>query len=137
MTSATGKFNFVMKLGTKKEKLNYSEFFNNLVKRARYYSAIVSPQSGVVGKISAQPEDKILEFLNKQSVENARLMQVLTALDDYFKASASPLDRPKIKGINPELSFIKSIMVKMNQAKAEYIALIEEKEQMRKLGITQ
>ncbi len=122
---------------SKKEKLNYSEFFNNLVKRARYYSAIVSPQSGVVGKISAQPEDKILEFLNKQSVENARLMQVLTALDDYFKASASPLDRAKIKGIKPELSFIKSIMVKMNQAKAEYIALIEEKEQMRKLGITQ
>lgn len=121
----------------KKEKLSYNEFFSNLAKRTKYYSAIVAPQSGVLGKIAAQPEEKILEFLNKQSTENTRLLQVLSALDDYFKASCSPLERSKIKGIKPELSFIKSILVKLNQSKAEYIALIEEKEQMKKLGITQ
>ncbi len=121
----------------KKEKLSFTDFFNNLVKRTKYYNAINAPQSGVFGKIAAQPEDKILEFLNKQSVDNSRLMQVLTALDDYFKTNVSAVDRSKIKGIKPELSFIKSITVKMNQEKAEYIALVEEKEQMRKLGITQ
>ena len=120
---------------SKKERLNYTEFFNNLVKRAKYYSAIVSPQSGVFGKISAQTNDKILDFLNKQTTENTRLMQVLSALDDYFKANVSQLERSKIKGIKPELSFVKSIMVKINQSKAECIALIEENEQMKKLGI--
>ena len=104
--------------------------------KAKYNSAIVSPQSGVLAKIGAQQDARILEFLNKQAVENTRLMQVLSALDDYFKTNASPLDRSKIKGIKPELSFVKSIMVKINQSKAEYIALIEEQEQMRKLGIS-
>ena len=120
----------------KKEKLSFNEFFGNLAKRTKYYSAIVSPQSGVLAKIGAQQDARILEFLNKQAVENVRLMQVLSALDDYFKTNASPLDRSKIKGIKPELSFVKSIMVKINQSKAEYIALIEEQEQMRKLGIS-
>lgn len=121
---------------TKKEKLNFTEFFNNLAKRTKYYTSIVSTQSGVFGKISAQSDEKILEFLNKQCAENTRLMQVLAALDDYFKKNATPVNRSKIKGIKPELSFVKSIMVKINQEKAEYLALIEENEQMRKLGIT-
>ena len=56
---------------SKKERLNYTEFFNNLVKRAKYYSAIVSPQSGVFGKISAQTNDKILDFLERAPRKDA------------------------------------------------------------------
>ena len=36
-----------------------------------------------------------------------------------------------------ELTSLKNILVKTNQLRAEYVAYIEEKEQMRKLGITE
>ena len=84
--------------------------------------------------MNAQPDDKLLEFLNKQITENSRLMQVLTALDNYFKSVISGSE--KLKGIKPELSFLKSILIKVNQFRAEYISLVEEQEQMRKLGIS-
>lgn len=117
-----------------KEKLNYTEFVASLSKRTKYYASIASTQSLNYNKVNAQPDDKLLEFLNKQLTENTRLQQVLTALDNYFKSSISNTDR--LKGIKPELSFLKSTLVKVNQFRAEYIALLEEQEQMRKLGIT-
>ena len=117
-----------------KEKLNYTEFVASLSKRTKYYASIASTQSLNYNKVNAQPDDKILEFLNKQLTENTRLQQVLTALDNYFKSSIS--NSEKLKGIKPELSFLKSTLVKVNQFRAEYIALLEEQEQMRKLGIT-
>ncbi|HAK68982.1 MAG TPA: hypothetical protein DEO40_01910 [Treponema sp.] len=122
---------------THREKINYTEFFASLNKRTKYYATVANRQSTGYNRVDAQSDEKILEFLNKQLAENARLMQVLTALDDYFKSSAPTLERSKIKGIKPELSFLKSILVKTNQYKAEYLALAEEKEQMRKLGITE
>ena len=117
-----------------KEKLNYTEFVANLSKRTKYYSSISSTQSLNYNKVNAQPDDKLLEFLNKQITENSRLMQVLTALDNYFKSVISGSE--KLKGIKPELSFLKSILIKVNQFRAEYVSLVEEQEQMRKLGIS-
>jgi hypothetical protein len=117
-----------------KEKLNYTEFVANLSKRTKYYSSISSTQSLNYNKVNAQPDDKLLEFLNKQITENSRLMQVLTALDNYFKSVISGSE--KLKGIKPELSFLKSILIKVNQFRAEYVSLLEEQEQMRKLGIS-
>ena len=36
-----------------------------------------------------------------------------------------------------ELTTLKNIQVKANQRRAEYLAYVEEKEQMKKLGITE
>ena len=122
---------------TKKEKLNYTEFYDNLTKRIKYYAAIVSKQSLVYQKLDAQDDTKSLEFLNKQMTDNNQMQIVLSALDEYFKSNASIGDRAKIKGIKMDLSIIKNILIKVNQYRAEYVAMLEEKEQMMKLGITE
>ena len=122
---------------SKKEKLNYTEFYENLGKRVKYYAAMVSKQSLVYQKLDAQEETKTLEFLNKQMTDNNQMQVVLSALDEFFKSNAPVSDRSKIKGLKMDLSIIKNILIKVNQYRAEYVALLEEKEQMAKLGITE
>lgn len=122
---------------SKKEKLNYTEFYENLGKRIKYYAAMVSKQSLVYQKLDAQEETKTLEFLNKQMTDNNQMQIVLSALDEFFKSNAPISDRAKIKGLKMDLSIIKNILIKVNQYRAEYVALLEEKEQMAKLGITE
>ena len=88
-------------------------------------------------KIESQEEKSILEYLSKQISECNHLMQLLTALDEYFKSAPAAENRSKIKGLKMELTSLKNCIVKTNQRKAEYTALIEEEEQLKKLGITQ
>jgi hypothetical protein len=78
-----------------------------------------------------------VEYLTKQISECNHLMQLLTALDDYFKSAPMVENRSRIKGLKMELTSLKNCIVKTNQRKAEYTALIEEEEQLKKLGITQ
>jgi hypothetical protein len=121
----------------KHESLNYTEFVGNLAKRNKFYSGIAVKNSMAYNQISSQDEKKALAWLNKQMTENSRIQVVLAGLDAFFKSSVSVIDRPKIKGITMELTSLKNILVKTNQLRAEYVAYIEEKEQMRKLGITE
>ena len=121
---------------SRKEKLNFTEFVNNLSKRTKYYATIAQPNGAGYVRINSQEEKVILDFVNKQLAENGRLHVVLTALDNFFKATAPATEKSKIKGIKMELTSLKNILVKANQARAEYIAYIEEREQMKRLGIT-
>lgn len=121
---------------SRKEKLNFTEFVNNMSKRTKYYATIAQPNGAGYVRINSQEEKVILDFVNKQLAENGRLHVVLTALDNFFKATAPATEKSKIKGIKMELTSLKNILVKANQARAEYIAYIEEREQMKRLGIT-
>ncbi len=118
-----------------KEKLNFNEFVTNLTKRTKYYAGITSKHAAGYSRVNAQKDEAILEFLNKQIADNGRLQVVLTAIDEFFKATVPPTDRAKIKGIKMELTTLKNLLVKANQDKSEYVAYMEEKEQMKKLGI--
>ena len=60
---------------------------------------------------------------------------MLAALDDFFKQTAAPENKSKIKGIKMEITSIKNCLVKANQVRAEYEAYVEEAAQMRTLGI--
>ena len=119
----------------RKELVNYKEFMGGLNKRTKYYSSITAKNSANYQRIDSQKDDLIFGFVNKQLTENGRLQVLLTALDDYFKASAPPGFRTKIKGIKMELTTLKNLLVKINQQKVEYAAYVEEAEQMKKLGI--
>ena len=119
-----------------KEKLNYTEFVANLTKRSKYYSTIAVKHTPGFNRINAQQDAALLDFLNKQMAENSRLQVVLGALDEFFKANVDTLERSKIKGIKVELATLKNILIKANQYRAEYTSLVEEKEQMKKLGIS-
>lgn len=120
----------------RKEIVHYNEFLSNLIKRARYYTAISTKRTQGYNKVAAQSDDAILDFLQKQISENGRVHIVLGALDEFFKNNVSPANRPKIKGLGMELTTLKNSILNVNSHCGEYKAYKEEKEQMKKLGIT-
>ena len=119
----------------KKETVHYKEFTENLLKRIKIYSAFAVKDSPGYTRISQQKDEAILDYLNKQLVENNHLFALIIALDEYFKNTANPADRTKIKGCSMELTTIKNIIVKANQQRSDYVAYAEEAEQMKKLGL--
>ncbi|MBR1911542.1 MAG: hypothetical protein IJ828_04210 [Treponema sp.] len=119
----------------RKEIINYSKFMENLAKRITYYGTLTEKNSPNYQKMNSQKDDFIFNFVSNQLTENGRLHIKLTALDDFFKATAIPADRARIKGIKMELTTLKNILAKINQCKGEYAAYVEEAEQMKKLGI--
>ncbi|MBQ0040294.1 MAG: hypothetical protein KBS64_07705 [Treponema sp.] len=119
----------------KKEIVHYKEFTEGLLKRIKIYSAFSMKDTPGYNKINQQNDDAILDYLNKQITENNHLFALIVALDEYFKNNVSPMDRSKIKGCSMELTVIKNILVKANQQRSDYVAYMEEAEQMRKLGI--
>ena len=121
----------------KQEEINYQTFINEINRRRRTYNSFAVKKAPGYVKIESQEEKSILEYLSKQISECNHLMQLLTALDEYFKSAPLVENRPRIKGLKMELTSLKNCIVKTNQRKAEYTALIEEEEQLKKLGITQ
>ena len=121
----------------KQEDINYQDFVTDINRRRRTYNSFSIKKAPGYVKIENQTEKAIQEYLAKQISECNRLMQLLAALDEYFKSAPAIENRPKIKGLKMELTSLKNCIVKTNQRKAEYTALIEEEEQLKKLGIVQ
>ncbi len=117
------------------EVLEYDKFISELQRRIRYYMSFSLKKTPGYQKIEALSDDKIVELLINQLSECQKLMIMLNALDDYFKTTISSVNLPKIRGIKMEMTAVKNTLVKTNQRKAEYSTIIEEQEQMRKLGI--
>ncbi len=121
----------------KHEDITYQDFVNDINRRRRTYNSFSVKKAPGYVKIESQTEKSIQEYLSKQISECNHLMQLLSALDDFFKSAPSAENRSKIKGLKMELTSLKNCIVKTNQRKAEYTALIEEEEQLKKLGIVQ
>lgn len=119
-----------------KEKLEYTEFYQNICKKINFYNSFSLKQSQGYQKIEASSSDKILDFLNKQISEAQKILVRLNALDEYFKANASADDKKNIKGLKIELTSLKNTIVNTNQHRADYISYVEEQTQLAKLGIT-
>ncbi|MCL2191962.1 MAG: hypothetical protein FWB78_01025 [Treponema sp.] len=115
-----------------KEYLNLGQFRAELDRKIKIFSGI-GGQGPLITKLRAMPEDQILGYLERAIRDIQNFYRILTALDDYFKATAKE-SRDRIKGIKPELSSIKNCIVKANQIQHEYNAAKEEAEQMKRLG---
>ncbi|MBQ0003194.1 MAG: hypothetical protein KBT21_06620 [Treponema sp.] len=123
--------------GTKsKEKIEYTEFYQNLIKKINFFNSFSLKQSPGYQKIEASPSEKILDFLNKQLSESQKLLVRLNSFDEYFKASANNEDKKNIKGLKMELTSLKNTIVNTNQHRADYISFVEEQNQLQKLGIS-
>ncbi|MBQ7159210.1 MAG: hypothetical protein IJS09_07305 [Treponema sp.] len=120
----------------RREKINFQQFLTELSTRTRRFTAACVKGAPGYEKILAQPEEKILDFVNAQLAESNKMLKILQGLDDFFKNTAAPENKNKVKGIKMELTSIKNNVVKANQVRAEYQAYVEEAEQMKKLGIT-
>lgn len=119
----------------KQENINYQNFISSLSKKIHYYTSFSTKKSPGYEKIENQSNEKILTLLSDQILDCQKLLVQLEALDGFFKNEPTPLNKSKIKGIKMELTSIKNTLVKTNQRKADYCAIIEEQEQLKKLGI--
>ena len=88
-------------------------------------------------KIASSSEEAILTFVNKQIYEMQSLYSVVNALDSYFKNNVETELRPKVRGMQIELSSFRNSIVNANKKRGEYASFKEESEQMEKLGITE
>ncbi len=119
----------------RKERINYQMFVGDLTTKARRFSALSQKGSSGYNKLLSMSEAKILEFISAQIVDCQKMLVLLNALDDFFKTSVAPVNKPRIKGLKIDITSLKNTVVKANQYRAEYSAYIEEEAQMRKLGI--
>ena len=123
------------KNGTKTiKKVNVNEFLIDLDKKSRIYGSL-GINGSELEKLRNASEDSVLIFLNKQISENQQIFVTINALDDYFKANVDVFLRAKVKGMKIDLSSYKNIIVAVNKKRGEYVAVREENEQMKKLGI--
>ncbi|MDR1178576.1 MAG: hypothetical protein LBK64_07095 [Spirochaetaceae bacterium] len=116
-----------------KEDVNYYTLKADLEKKIRT-TAAMHARSGA-SRMDSMGEDQLLAFLERGVKEIQNTHKILSALDEYFKISAPPEVRDKIKGIKPELATIKNAIVNANQKRYEYSAQKEETEQLKKLGV--
>ncbi|MFH2115062.1 MAG: hypothetical protein ABIJ86_11210, partial [Spirochaetota bacterium] len=80
--------------------------------------------------------DQIYKFLEKSIEDLQSYHRKLTALDEFFRATLTdPEVKNKVRTIKTELGSIKNTIIKANQKRYEYIAIKDEQEQMKRLGI--
>ena len=118
------------------EKIAYQNFMTDLTTKSRRYAAISQTNSPGYQKLLSMPEEKIAEFVTTQITECNKLMAILGGLDDFFKGSASIMNKSKIKGLKIDITTLKNSIVKANQLRVEYTSFMEEEMQMKQLGIT-
>ena len=119
----------------RREKINIHVFINEIERKINFYNSFSLKHLPGYQKIEKNTADKILEFLNKQISEAQRLVVQIAALDAFFKEAGNPDTKKLIKGMKMELTTMKNTIINTNQHRADYISLVEEEAQMRKLGI--
>ncbi len=123
----------------KSESIPYSDFMQDVRKKAKLFMALAHQGSAATQKLGAASEEKILNFLNKNISSLQTLHRRLTGFNDYFKneIQKDKESRAKFRGLRVELSAVKNSIIKANQAKHEYVAAKEEQDQMKQLGVKQ
>ena len=120
----------------KKETIKYVVFIRSLIQMARYYGALSTKASPVYKKLEGESVENIIDFLNKNLGSCQKMIVELTGLDDFFKSAVHGEANSKVKGIKMDLTTLKNQIVKVNQRRVEYMSVIEEEEQLKKLGIS-
>ncbi|MBN2510490.1 MAG: hypothetical protein JXB03_09440 [Spirochaetales bacterium] len=120
---------------SKTVKVNYDQFIQNVSKTAKILSVLSSKVSSTYMRLENAEDDKVFEFLSGQIVELEKMLNLLPALDVYFKSEVPRESRGRMKGIKLEINAIKNILIKVKQKRHEYVAKKDEEEQLKKLGI--
>lgn len=119
-----------------RDRVNFNELRASIDRRVKNLSQIGASRGSAAAKLEVLEETKLIAFLELNIRDLQSLHKTLTALDEYFKANVDKDDRPRVKGIKPELSTIKNAFIRANQKRYDYNAQKEESEQFKKMGIT-
>ena len=74
-------------------------------------------------------------FVSKQIADVQEYLVVIQGFDTFFKSALDKSNKTKVKGLSMEITSVKSTLAKINQRKVDYLAIIEEQSQLKKLGI--
>lgn len=120
----------------RQERVNYDMFINELEVKGRRYAIFSQKKSAGYNKIISMEEDKLFDFISAQITDCNKMLVLLNAIDEFFKAAADQANKSRIKGLKIDITSFKNTLVKANSLRVEYAAYIEEAEQMKKLGIS-
>ncbi|MDX9958796.1 MAG: hypothetical protein RBT68_10180, partial [Spirochaetia bacterium] len=120
----------------KNEAINFGSFATEVSRKAQTLIAMTSRTSTAYKRLEGASEEQIYKFLEKSIEELQSFHRKLTALDEFFRATITePEVKNKVRTIKTELGSIKNTIIKANQKRYEYIAIKDEQEQMKRLGI--
>jgi uncharacterized protein (UPF0335 family) len=120
----------------KNEAINFRNFATEVSKKAQTLIAMTSRGSTAYKRLEGASEDQIFKFLEKSIEDLQSYHRKLTALDEFFRATITdPEVKNRVRTIKTELGSIKNTIIKANQKRYEYIAIKDEQEQMKRLGI--
>ncbi|MFW5995087.1 MAG: hypothetical protein ACOCRN_03165, partial [Spirochaetia bacterium] len=119
------------------ETVEFEKFMNQVSAKARQLAAIQTPNTRAAARIESAGDEQILAFLTKTIARIQMFHRVLNGLDQYFKTHMPAEQKNSIRGIKIELSSIRGAIVNANQLRQEYVSQKEEKEQLRKLGVSE
>jgi len=120
---------------SKTEKLDFTLFDEQSTKTVRVLINISTRNSPQFKALMAKEEEKIQEYHQNTFSGLKKTVDILSALDTFFKAEAPREKRNAIKGIKTELTELNQILAKSNKLRHEYVAAKEEVEQLQRLGI--
>jgi len=120
--------------GSREQKLNIDEFMADITQKIRVYNGIAS-QGMEYERVIQYPEDKIYNFACKQISECQSIFTIINSLDSFFKTEVDIINRPKIKGLQIDLSSLRNSIINANKKRGDYQSVKDESDQMSKLGI--
>jgi len=120
---------------TKVEKIIFLDFIDEMQKKGKLFTALTNKASSTYCRLEAASDTKIFEFLNQTINQLQLILRRMTGLNEFFKTETPKDRRGKIRAINIEINAVKNSIIKSNKKKHEYVALKEEQEQMKRLGI--
>lgn len=117
------------------ETLNFEEFLAQQSARVKLFASLQTKGSPAWFKLSQKTEAEILDWYQRQALELNKAYERMNALDAFFKTEMPKEKRSLVRGIKPELSSLKSTVANANKLKHEYVAHLEEQEQLKRLGL--
>jgi len=120
---------------TKTEHVSFQEFLTETKRLCQLFSSLASRTSQAYYKFEALPDERIFNFLHQNLINLQIAYRRLNGLMELFKTDFPKERILKLRSIKLELNTIKNSILKANQKKHEYVALKEEEEQLKRLGL--
>ena len=117
------------------EKVAFQEFEDDAKRLIQLFAGLSNKLSATFRKLENSTEAAIYHLLNHNLINLQLVHRRMAGLFTVFHADIQKDKRPKVRGIKLELNAIKNSVVKGNQKKHEYVAIKEEEEQMKRLGL--
>jgi hypothetical protein len=117
------------------EKVAFQEFAEEAKRLIQLFAGLSSKGSPTFHKLENSSETGMYSLLNHNLINLQLVHRRMNGLFNAFRADISKDKRAKVRGIKLELNAIKNSVVKANQKKHEYVAIKEEEEQMKRLGL--